>query len=163
MRFSYKRPYEEATAEKIKLEEKVSKLAEETTLLNQEIEIQKGTFAEQLAEKETALELERSNRKFQEAEANEKILTLEASLSQKQEQLNKMEIKKMAAAYATQETEYASEVTKWAYNVFLALASLVLAFSWSISAAQGKIWYERFEFYLVDIICISAVWFSTSQ
>lgn len=92
-----------------------------------------------------------------------KISELENQNNEKQQQLNLQETKKLAKAYECQKGEYKDKSEIWAKRLLLAAILLIISTGFSIYLSYGKTWHDRFEFYLVDIILVSAVWFCVSQ
>lgn len=93
----------------------------------------------------------------------EKIEDLTEENEEKQNLLDEREIKQLAQAYADQEDDYKNDVKKWTIGLLVSGIILFLSVGLSIYFSQGKIWFERIEFYLIDLIFISAVWFCVAQ
>ncbi|MBI2623387.1 MAG: hypothetical protein HYW65_02315 [Candidatus Liptonbacteria bacterium] len=91
------------------------------------------------------------------------IETLKKEIAEKQVQLDRKELKKLAAAYNEQEGVYESAASRWLRVLIGVAISLVISAGVSIYLSVQKPWYEKFEYYVVDIILISAVWFCSSQ
>lgn len=91
------------------------------------------------------------------------ISSLNADLKQKQAQLDRKELKKLAAAYEVQEKEYQNDIKLWSKILFYAGAFFIAAAVASVYFSNGKVWYERIEYYLLDLIVFSIIWFSASQ
>lgn len=103
-------------------------------------------------------------------ELKSKVVSLEENekkqnqiVKNQQKQLNEHELKKMAEAYHKQEFAYESDAKFWMKAIAWVVGALIVSTVVSIILANGKPWYDRFEFYLVDFIFISAVWFCSSQ
>lgn len=128
-----------------RLENQIEALTQEKQALLSSLQTQKD---------ETALLVEEHEIKIAEAER---------LYNEQKEILDEKELRKLALAYGTQESEYKNDVIQWR-NILL-FSGLVLLFStiWSVWLSSDKIWYDRFEFYLIDFVCISAVWFCASQ
>lgn len=108
-----------------------------------------------IAEK-AALQIQIDNAKIE----NEK---LDADIEQKQKQLDRKETKKLAQAYEDQEIIYKTDSRKWLNWLTIVVCALIISTALSIYLASGKHWYDKFEYYLVDIIFLSAVWFCGTQ
>lgn len=146
-----------------KIQEKIQELdalsvsyATEKSSLQDKLTAKEGELLEQLSSAKATWEIEKSQLENQLSEAKKES-------KNKQEQINSMELKRMASAYSTQEQEYASDLKEWREYLLLSALVLVLATFWSVILASGKPWYDRFEFYLIDFILISAVWFTAWQ
>ncbi|MBI2439676.1 MAG: hypothetical protein HYV45_03720 [Candidatus Moranbacteria bacterium] len=112
---------------------------------------------------EARLASEKEERKNEKEQLEITLSDAKKEIKNKQEQINSMELKKMASAYAIQEKEYGDNVKEWSKYLLLSALALTLSTFWSVIFASGKAWYDRFEFYLIDFIIISAVWFTASQ
>jgi len=93
----------------------------------------------------------------------EEIKDLTEENEEKQGLLDEREIKLLAQAYEDQENAYKKDAKKWAMGLLVSGIMLLASVSLSIYLSQGKIWYERIEFFLIDLIFISAVWFCAAQ
>lgn len=92
-----------------------------------------------------------------------RINELESQNEEKQKQLNLQETKKLAKAYEDQKIEYRGKSEIWAKGLLFAAILLTISTGVSIYFSHGKVWHDRFEFYIIDIIFVSAVWFCASQ
>lgn len=91
------------------------------------------------------------------------IETLSQQVDQKQKQLDRKELKKLAQAYEEQEEIYKTGAGKWLKWLMIIGVALIFSTIFSIWLSSDKQWYDKFEYYLVDIIFLSAIWFCSSQ
>jgi hypothetical protein len=105
-----------------------------------------------------------------EMEKNTHILWLEEQIEEKNKeiknqkiQLDIQETKKLATAYETQKKQYGEDVDKWSKAFFISIAILCWIAAFSVYQASWKPWYERFEYYVADLIFLSWIWFCGSQ
>lgn len=84
-------------------------------------------------------------------------------VEQKQAEIDKRELKKLAQAYREQEDLFKEDVSTWIKRLATAAVLLSISMVISIYLASGKLWYDRFEYYLIDFILISIMWFCGSQ
>lgn len=96
-------------------------------------------------------------------ELENQIEVLKEEVIEKQKQLDRKEAKKLAQAYEDQENIYQEESKKWLswlvwVGIGLAVSTLV-----SVSLSSDEKWYDKFEYFLIDIIFLSATWFCGSQ
>jgi len=91
------------------------------------------------------------------------IKSLEVEKKDKQAQLDQKELKKLASAYKEQEDIYSNEALFWLKWLSGVVVALVVSTAISISLSYDKPWYDKFEYYVVDLILISAIWFCSSQ
>lgn len=131
--------------------------------LEKEKEDQKTKYEEELNQFKTESSNKQTEWDSKRSESDTKIKNLEDEVIAKQEYINKTELKKMARAYGDQESAYNKSVKNWLGVLIVCFSILVASTSLSIHFALGKLWYDRFEFYLVDFIILSAVWFSAAQ
>lgn len=127
------------------LELKVSSLKSELSSTKEEFKLKEEAHQNQVSDLENQLEL------------------LDEDIQQKQEQLDKRELKKLASAYKDQEDVYKKNTENWLTALVVVGLGLIISTAISIHLSSGKPWYDRFEYYLVDIIFLSAVWFCGSQ
>ncbi len=92
-----------------------------------------------------------------------KIDELNDTIKQKQEQIDRKELKKLAVAYKEQEDIYNSDVTKWLIALIAVAVVLIISTGVSIHFSLDEVWYKKFEYYVADVILVSAVWFCGSQ
>lgn len=105
-----------------------------------------------------------------EKEKNTQISGLEEQIEGKNEeienqkiQLDIQETKKLAKAYETQKDQYEKDVDNWSKAFFVSVVIFCWIAAFSVYQASWKIWYERFEYYLADLIFFSWIWFCGSQ
>ncbi len=153
---------------------KIEELTQEISKLKLELEVKDDLIKNQVANYK--IEIENLNNKnsellkLKEEESNNKLKVFELKVNElenqnneKQKQLNLQETKKLAKAYENQKAEYEKKSEDWAGRLLVATFLLIISTIISINISYGKAWYDRFEFYLIDIIFISAVWFCVSQ
>lgn len=140
----------------LKLQEKDNLIQSQEANYKTEIENLNNRNSELLNTKETEF-----NNKLNELESN--ISELEDQDNKKQKQLDLQETKKLAKAYEDQKIEYKSKSEIWAKILLWAAILLTISTGLLIYLSYGKAWYDRFEFYIIDIIFISAVWFCVNQ
>lgn len=91
------------------------------------------------------------------------ISTLESEVKEKQDQINKREIKKLAEAYLEQEGEFKKEMATWLLFVIGSLVALIGAIILTAVLAQNQPWYERFEYYFVNFVLVTFLIFSLKR
>ncbi|MFH0969296.1 MAG: hypothetical protein V1804_02210 [Patescibacteria group bacterium] len=108
--------------------------------------------------------------RIQKEESENKIKKLESlnkeldnQNKEKQKQLDFQETKKLAKAYEDQKEEYKENSKVWVNRLFFIGLALAISTIISVILSHDKMWYDRFEYYSLDIILISAVWFCVSQ
>ncbi|MCX6786228.1 MAG: hypothetical protein NTU85_00135 [Candidatus Kaiserbacteria bacterium] len=142
--------------DRTELEATISALKSELTLRDsqyvQEIDSAKTVC---IAEK-AALQIQIDNAKAENEELN-------AEIEEKQNQLDRKETKKLAQAYEDQEVIYEIDAKSWLVRLTIVVGLLIVSTAISICLSSAKPWYDRFEYYLVDIIFLSAVWFCGTQ
>ncbi|OGG89371.1 hypothetical protein A2592_01340 [Candidatus Kaiserbacteria bacterium RIFOXYD1_FULL_42_15] len=94
---------------------------------------------------------------------NSKIDSLESDLEDKQDQLDRKELKKLAEAFSEQEQINKDEQKIWLISLCVASGLLIIYAVFSIFLVSGKPWLERITYYAIDIILISGVWFCIAQ
>jgi hypothetical protein len=150
-----------------KLEEKNIELSNKNQELLNQIELEKKQNVEiinniQSEHEQKYNELET----VKDAEIEKKNKSLEVKdelLTQKQLQLDQKEIKKLSQAYHDQEVVYQKVANKWLIGLIILAILLAVSAVVSVVLSHGKVWYERFEYYLADVVLLSAVWFCASQ
>lgn len=91
------------------------------------------------------------------------VETLGTTVKEKQSQLDRRELKKLASAYKEQEDTYREESSLWLKWLLRVAGALVVSTGISIYLSSDKVWYDKFEYYIIDFIFISAVWFCSFQ
>lgn len=96
-------------------------------------------------------------------ELKTKISGLEDENKQKQDQLNKRELKKLAEAYSEQERLFADSAKNWAIMVTISFATLAGSVLLSAYFASGKSWHDKIEFYLINFVILTFIVFALKQ
>lgn len=99
--------------------------------------------------------------KILDLEEEKKVLHKECE--NKQRQIDFQETKKLAKAYEDQKKEYKSNSVMWFNHLTFIVSILAISTFTSFIYARRVVWYERLEYYLIDFILISAVWFCAKQ
>lgn len=143
-----------------------------------ELEAQKKVLEETLSlkEKEYKDEIERVNEGWTQKEATSKQLnestvsglksqmeSLEQQIAEKQKQIDKRELKKLAEAYGEQEGINKGEEKTWLIRLAVVAGLLLVSAVVSIWVTHNQSWVESIKYYVVDIILFSAVWFCGTQ
>lgn len=149
------------------LEQKNSELINHNKDLSSEISSLKLAHEETLTTKNS--EWENKYKQFEELK-NDEILNLNKQVSERDElikqknlELDKKELKKLAQAYDEQEGKYNDTVKFWLKCLFYSGALLSVSATASVVFSSGEVWYQKFEYYLADIVLFSAVWFCASN
>ncbi len=79
------------------------------------------------------------------------------------EQLNKKELKKLAAAYAEEEGCYKTDSSFWGKWILGIITLIVISYFVSFYFSYSKLWYDKFEYYIVEVILFSGLWFCSSR
>jgi hypothetical protein len=152
---------------KVDLQNQINDLKEKIKSLENTLEQEETNFKNKIAELESShtqtLQTKEDGFKDKEQSYTDTIETLEVQNKEKQNQLNKRELRKLAKAYETQEIEYAEDADKWFKYVIASFSVLVLSIIISILFVQGNEWYERVEVYLVNFVFITFLVFSLKQ
>lgn len=96
-------------------------------------------------------------------ELEKKAEELKKEVDLKNKQLTEKELRKLAQAYAEQEYEFKIDVEKWFKFVIVGLAALLVSIGISTWLASSKVWYDKFEYYLVDFVFVTFLIFSLKQ
>lgn len=91
------------------------------------------------------------------------VENLNLEVKQKQAQLDSKELKRLASAYKEQEGIYNKESLVWFVRLEWIAGALLISTAISIWLSSDKVWYDKFEYYVIDLIFLSAVWFCGSQ
>lgn len=151
---------EQLISEKQALEQKVSAL----DLQIKEAETKhKEEFDQTEKEWEGKLNVLKEEHGVEISERDEKIEELEEENKDKQLQIDKRELKKLAEAYHEQEREYKTEADGWLKRLYIIAGVLFLLTLVSIFITHSQPWLESIKYYVVDIVIFSAVWFCGSQ
>lgn len=97
------------------------------------------------------------------SELNEDIDNLKNELEDKQGQLDRKELKKLAEAFAQEELACERNQKKWLKYLVCVTGALIVYAIISIYLTTGKVWFDKLGYYVIDLILISAVWFCSSQ
>ena len=88
---------------------------------------------------------------------------LKNNLKEKDAQLDRKELKKLAVAFNDQEEIHKGDQKKWLIALIFVATMLIIYAIWSIFLTSNKPWIDRIGYYAIDIILISAAWFCSSQ
>jgi len=152
----------------------INSLEEEIASLKTQLETQKEGSRTEIEElkssnEQTLGELTRQHEeKRQQLEGNIKnieiqIDDLERQVDDKQKQLDLRELKKLAEAYAEQESQFRKGVKVWFIVVLIAFGIVALA---TIAIAQfvnHQIWYQNIGYYFADVVLVTFLVFSLKQ
>lgn len=151
---------EQLSNEKIVLEQQVSalKIQNEQSEAQYKIAIEQAITEKEIATKELTQKYETDllNR-------NTTIKELENENKQKQLQIDKRELKKLAEAYSDQEDIFKKESKTWLISLIIAGLLLLISATVSIKVTHNEPWIESIKYYIIDFILISAVWFCGAQ
>lgn len=149
------------------LQNKIQELESELKIKNDSIATSKKEHEEEIIEfKKKHDELFGAKEKeYQDKtlELENKIKELESQDKEKQKQLDFQETKKLAKAYEDQKDEYGDKARYWSWALAGAVSILVVYIVLTTIFLHGKSWQDKIEFYAIDIILFSAVWFCVSQ
>lgn len=149
------------------LQQKITDLEAKGKEIIAGFELVKTDHANQIAqltqEWETNLESVKSENILKVEGLEEQIHTLTQDADQKQKQLDRKESKKLAQAYEDQEVIYKTGSKNWLKWLVIVIAALIISTIISICLSSDKPWYDKFEYYLVDVIFLSIVWFCSAQ
>lgn len=106
---------------------------------------------------------EREKIRLQKEEFDNENASLKITIKEQRDQLDAIELKKLAVAYEKQELVYKGDANFWAWWILGIILCFILSTIIAVNISQSKIWYERFEYYVVDLILLTALWFSSSQ
>ncbi len=151
---------EQLSNDKIALEQQVSVLK----MQNEQSESSHKTAIEQAnIDKELAIkELTQRNEKDL-SDRNTAIEDLKNENKQKQDQIDKRELKKLAEAYSEQEEIFKKESKTWLISLIVSGLLLLISAIVSVKITQNESWIESIKYYIIDFILISAVWFCGAQ
>lgn len=96
-------------------------------------------------------------------ELNTKVLVQDKELKDKQMQLDRKELKKLAEAYGDQEKINETDELIWFKRVSTIGSILFVVAILSILITHNSSWVESIKFYIIDVVLFSAVWFCVSQ
>ena len=148
-------------------EKKIEELEAKLTQKVDELDLANKNFAEKEKQLNTEWETKTQTLKDEHnaslGEKDDEIEGLEKENTEKQKAVDRKEAKKLAQAYEEQELIYRESSKKWLGWLIKVAGLLVISTIVSIWLSTDKAWYDKFEYYLIDIIFISAVWFCGSQ
>lgn len=151
---------ERLTGDKTRLEQQVE-------FLNTQIKTLETDHKTELSlkDKEWEIKINASNAEFETeiSERDERIEELEEEVGNKQAQIDKRELKKLAEAYHEQENDYKNEAEIWLKRLYYIAGALLLSAIISIIITHNQYWLESIKYYVADIVIFSAVWFCGSQ
>lgn len=152
---------------RLDLEQKISELKVKNDEINNrliESEAQGATVLEQArTEFATKIAADKLEHDEEIEKLEDQISELTEDIAEKEAALHRKELKRLASAFNEQETDYKNESTFWLKCLGGLAGALVLSTLLSIWISSDKVWYDKFEYYLIDFILISAVWFCSSQ
>jgi cation transport ATPase len=157
-----------------KLQAKIEQLNNEKTALEQQVSALKIQNEESEAIHKTAIEQANTDKELAIKELTKKhetvlsdrdttIEDLENENKQKQSQIDKRELKKLAEAYSEQEDIFEKESKTWLISLIVAGVLLLISAIVSIKITHNESWIESIKYYIIDFILISAVWFCGAQ
>lgn len=157
-----------------KLQAKIEQLSNDKTALEQQISVLKTQNEQSEALHKTAIEQAKADKELAIQELTQKHETdlsdrdttigeLESENKQKQAQIDKRELKKLAEAYSEQEDIFIKESKTWLISLIVAGVLLLISAIISIKVTHNESWVESIKYYIIDFILISAVWFCGAQ
>lgn len=156
-----------ARTSKEQLKQRIAELETEVSTLKSLAQTKDQTFASEKSllkqQHESSLQQKDALHSSEILERDTKIDTLTDEDEQKQKQLNKRELKKLAEAYSEQEGQYKTDSDTWFKFVKLSFAILGATVLFSVLMSRGVAWYERFEFYLINFVALTFLIFSLKQ
>jgi len=135
------------------LKNHISELESQNKALQVEIDSNKNIAADK--EKASA-----EVHKVEVNQLNAKITELETEVKNKQDQLNKRELKKLAEAFNDQEQSYKSDSRRWFWYVVIAFILLALSLAYSAHESVSKSWQDKIGYYLINFVVITFLVFS---
>lgn len=134
---------------KIQLEEKLSECESENRKLNNLLETNEKQFQEKIE-------------KISEEKDNT-ITEQEEEIEELKEKIDIKESKKLAESYKEQEGIYKEDAVGWLKALVISVCVLIISTGAAIYFSYGKPWYQNVEYYFLDFIFISVVWFCASN
>lgn len=129
---------------------------EQKTSFNEKMDVREAEYEEQLNQ-----EKEKYVQKLD--ELKQVNIELELQNKEKQKQLDRRELKKLAIAYKDQEDEYVGDLQRWFYYVMGAFLALITFGAYSISFFQEVVWSEKIELYFLNFIIVTFLVFALKQ
>lgn len=166
--------FEQSTMSATKLKAKI--IEQDNAISNLNTEIQSIKVALENEKRDKQILIEQKEKEWEEKdsvktkehkakldELSQVIEGLKNEVRQKQEQLDKKELKKLAQAFSEQEGLYEQDQKKWLGAVIISGLLLLISAIVSVFATTGMRLEDKIGFYAIDLILISAVWFCVSQ
>ncbi|MBI2611037.1 hypothetical protein HYW60_03855 [Candidatus Kaiserbacteria bacterium] len=138
-------------------------LETQISTLKGEISLKETQRVQDLANKDTTFATEKAALQADLDAAKAEVEKLKESVSEKQDQLNDRELKKLAQAYKDQESEYQSDATKWFKYSIISFVAVAVSFAVSLWLGEGKLWYDKIEYHIINFLTITALVFSLRQ
>lgn len=91
------------------------------------------------------------------------IEKLQASIDEKQSQLNDRELKKLAQAYGDQELAYQKDTDKWFLYLRFCFLFVAISFGLSLWLGEGRYWYDKIEYHVINFLTVTALVFAMRQ
>lgn len=149
------------------LEQKIIDLKSVNQNLSASIETEKKFHEDAIKILNSQWEQKEENTKstydFQILGLENQVENLDKELVETKLQRDKRETKKLAQSYEDQEEIYKAGTEKWLEWLIKIGIALIVSTVLSIYLSSDEKWYDKFEYYLVDIIFLSAVWFCGAQ
>lgn len=96
-------------------------------------------------------------------ELEQQVESLTKENKDKQDQINKDELKKLAKAYLDQENNYKEERNNWFTYVKISFILLLVSVLISVIMSIGQNWYDRLEYYFINFVSLTFLVFSLKQ
>lgn len=149
-------------------------MSNDKTALEQQVSVLKTQNEQSEALHKTAIEQANTDKELAIKELTQKYETdlsgrdttiedLENENKQKQAQIDKRELKKLAEAYSEQEDIFKKESKTWLISLIVMGILLLISAIVSIKVTHNESWIESIKYYIIDFILISAVWFCGAQ
>ena len=87
----------------------------------------------------------------------------EETISLINNQLNDKELKRMAQAFGSQETEHRKTSNMWGQGFIATIILLLFVTAYILDKSVGLDWHSQLKFIVLDLIAFSATWFTGSQ
>ncbi len=152
---------------RFELEQKISDLEIKLNEQNSNSQIKENEHSAEVASLKQVHDQALMDQKlFSDAEITDtknQVEDLNKQLKQKQTQLDDRELKKLASAYRDQEGFYTEDAAKWLKALKWITGILLISSILLIWLSSGQSWYDKLEYYVIDFILISTVWFCGAQ
>lgn len=157
-----------------KLREKINKQKAEIDSLNLKVDELNSFVENEKQQMKTALETKelewkkhdeavKQVHKTEKESLEARIDSLAIELEEKQNQVDRKELKKLAGAFDEQEKINKKDQKVWLVALCVATGVLIVYAIISIFLTAHKPWSDRITYYAIDIILISSVWFCVAQ